>query len=48
MESPSLSGFQINLDDDIGGFSSQRPCGVKKLKALKRTDDHVKSALNKL
>ena len=48
VESPGLSGFQINLDDDIGGSSSQRPCGVKKSKALKKTDDHVKSALNKL
>ena len=42
MESPGLSGFQINLDDDIGGSYSQRPCGVKKSKALKKTDDHVK------
>ena len=48
VKSPSLSGFQINLDDDIGDSSSQRPCGVKKSKALKKTDDHVKSALNKL
>ena len=48
VESPGLSPFHININDDIGGSSSQRPCGVKKSKALKKTDDIVKSALDKL
>ncbi|XP_075489559.1 uncharacterized protein LOC142528398 [Primulina tabacum] len=43
-DSPGLSGFAINLDEDNpSGGSSQRPIGIKKAKAKRKaTEEHLK------
>ena len=43
-ESPGLSSFPINLNDDnIGGSSSDRPIGVKKAKAKRKMEEENSS-----
>ena len=46
--SAGLSGFEINLNKDIGGSSSERPCGVKKAKIKRKNDDKLVRAINNL
>ncbi|XP_073278626.1 uncharacterized protein [Primulina huaijiensis] len=42
-DSPGLSGFAINLDEDPSGGSYQRPIGIKKPKAKRKaTEEHLK------